>query len=311
MHRRKHFFLVSADRQLALDLASLWPEPEVIWSAFTHGAEVLDALFTDPPDLLVVDDPLADMTVAELTRMIKAENVYRQLPVVQCLTSAELAAIRSFTRLEMDDFLVKPLEAFLARARLLLAYYRSTRELDASPLTKLPGNTSITHKIQELIDRQEEFALAYVDLDHFKSFNDRYGFSRGDEVLHMTARVITNSIRGIMETDAFIGHVGGDDFVFIVPASDVERICHQLMANFDSIVPYFYDEQDRLRRSISSLDRRGREQIFPLMSISIAVVINWGAKLRHFGEASQIAMNLKKEAKKNPRSCYVLDKRAT
>lgn len=305
----KHFFLVTADPVLEGSLRALWPEDEVKWTCFGRGSSALEFLFSDPPDLLVVDENLPDMAGTELVRLIKGENVYRQLPVVICLAGEDLVERLDFSTLEIDDFLVKPLCPSTAKGRLVLACHRATRELDASPLTKLPGNTSITHKIQDLIDRREDFALAYIDLDHFKSFNDKYGFSRGDEVLLMTARVIVNSIRGFMGANTFVGHVGGDDFVFIVPPDKAESACRQVIDNFDSIVPHFYDQEDRARGAIHSLDRRGREQVFPLMAISIAVVFNRDGRLGHFGEASQIAMNLKKEAKKNPRSCYVLDKR--
>ena len=306
----KHFFLVTADPKLEGSLRALWPEDEVKWTCFGRGTSALEFLFSEPPDLLVVDERLPDLAGADLVRLIKGENVYRQLPVVLCLAGEDVAETLDFSTLEIDDFLIKPLSAATAKARLVLAYHRSTRELDASPLTKLPGNTSIIHRIQDLIDRQEDFALAYIDLDHFKSFNDKYGFSRGDEVLLMTARVIVNSIRGFMGTNTFVGHVGGDDFVFIVPPDKAENACRQVIDNFDSIVPHFYDQEDRARGAIHSLDRRGNEQVFPIMAISIAVVFNRGGRLKHFGEASQIAMNLKKEAKKNPGSCYVMDKRS-
>jgi diguanylate cyclase (GGDEF)-like protein len=310
MKESKHFFLVTADPKLEGSLRALWPEEEIKWTCFGRGTSALEFLFSEPPDLLVVDEQLPDLAGAELIRLIKGENVYRQLPVVLCLAGEDVAETMDFSTLEVDDFLVKPLSPATAKARLILAYHRSTRELDASPLTKLPGNTSIIHKIQDLIDRQEDFALAYIDLDHFKSFNDKYGFSRGDEVLLMTARVIVNSIRGFMGTNTFVGHVGGDDFVFIVPPDKAESACQQVIDNFDSIVPHFYDQEDRSRGAILSLDRQGNEQVFPIMAVSIAVVFNRAGRLEHYGEASQIAMNLKKEAKKDPRSCYVMDKRS-
>lgn len=306
----KHFFLVTPDPALRASMWELWPEEEIRWTVFERGTAALEHLFSNPPDLLVVDERLPDLPGAELVRLIKGENVYRQLPVVLCLGAEDSVAGLDFSVLEIDDFLVLPLSPPIVRARLTLAYHRATRELDASPLTKLPGNTSIIHKIQELIDREEDFALAYIDLDHFKSFNDKYGFSRGDEVLLMTARVIVNTIRGFMGASTFVGHVGGDDFVFIVPPDKAESACRQVIDNFDSIVPHFYDQEDRARGAIHSLDRQGNAQVFPLMAISLAVVLNREGRLKHYGEASQIAMNLKKEAKKNPKSCYVLDKRA-
>jgi diguanylate cyclase (GGDEF)-like protein len=255
----------------------------------------------------VVDNHLPDFRGEDLVRLIKSENVYRQVPVVLCLEPSDLPL--SVARVEIDDFLVRPLQGDVVKSRLDLAVMRASRELDANPLTRLPGNTSIIHKIQTLIDAREYFALIYADLDHFKSFNDKYGFSRGDEVLMMTARVIVNTIRGLARMHSFVGHVGGDDFVCTLPADKAEPACKALIENFDSIVPHFYDREDRIRGSIVSKNRQGHEQTFPLMAISLAVVFNTNCKLTHYGQASQIAMNLKKEAKKNPASSYVLDRR--
>jgi len=195
------------------------------------------------------------------------------------------------------------------RARVALALARASRSLDANPLNKLPGNTSIIGRIQDLIDHRVDFALAYADLDYFKSFNDKYGFSRGDEVLMMTARIIVNTVRAIGGPKAFVGHVGGDDFVFILTPDRVEDACRAVVRSFDDIVPHFYDAADREHGYIQSVDREGNHRAFPLMALSIAVIFNRDGRLKHYGEASQLAMNLKKKAKENPKSCYVLDQR--
>lgn len=307
--RRKHFFLITQDQELREILGALWSGEEVSWTYFSRGSEALEYLFHSPPDLLVVDTMLSDFKGEDLVRLIKSENVYRQVPVLLCLDQEDLPL--DFSQVEVDDFLLRPLDPAEVRSRLDLALFRASRELDASPLTKLPGNTSIIHKIQSLLDNGDDFALIYADLDHFKSFNDKYGFSRGDEVLLMTARVIVNTIRGIAQINSFVGHVGGDDFVCTLPSAKAEQACRALIENFDSIVPNFYDRDDRARGCIVSKDRQGKEQTFPLMAISLAVVFNANGKLTHYGQASQIAMNLKKEAKKNLKSCYVLDRRCS
>ncbi len=308
MKRTKKFFLICARKDVTDALTALWSADEVEWTCFQSGTEAIERLFNDPPDLLVVDAFLPGLSGPEIIKLIKSENVYRQLPVVICLEQESMDI--DFATVEADDFLCLPIDTREAKIRLELTLFRASRELDASPLTKLPGNTSIVNRIQDMMDRKEDFALIYSDLDHFKSFNDKYGFSRGDEVLLMAARVIVNGVRSrITDGSAFIGHVGGDDFVCIVPPDMAEPVCQTIIASFDSIVPSFYDIEDQERRSIVSTDRQGKLQTFPLMAISLAVVFNIGGKLRHFGQASQISMNLKKKAKKNPASCYVLDQR--
>ncbi len=302
-------FLVSADEERVAFFLGLWPKEDVEWTVFQRGPMAVEQVFNSPPDLLVVDADLPQLSGPALVNMVKSENVYRQLPVVLCLKQDELAAGLDFGGVEVDDFLLYPVSAVEAKARLSLTIHRASRELDANPLTKLPGNTSIIHRIQDLIDRQEPFALAYVDLDHFKSFNDKYGFSRGDEVLMMSARVIVNTIRSFPGKLSFVGHVGGDDFVFILPIEVMETACQRIVESFDGIVPHFYDQEDQERGEILSTDRKGKMQKFPIMTVSIAVLFNTDGRLKHYGEASQIAMNLKKKAKAQPGSSYVLDRR--
>jgi diguanylate cyclase (GGDEF)-like protein len=301
--------VLSPGEELAALFAAAFSPAEVEVTALARGRGAVETLFIDPPDLLVVDAALADLPGLELVAMVKSENVYRQLPVAFVMDEAALAEDIDWCAAEVDELLTRPLTAPMLRARISLTLARASRSLDANPLTKLPGNTSIIGRIQERIDRKEDFALAYADLDYFKSFNDKYGFSRGDEVLMMTARIIVNTVRAVGGAKAFVGHVGGDDFVFILPVDQVEAACQAVVRSFDDIVPHFYDADDRERGFIQSVDREGNRRSFPLMAISIAVVFNRDGRLTHYGEASQMAMTLKKKAKENPRSCYVLDKR--
>ena len=307
--RRQNAFLLSPDPDLAKLLTGLWPDEVMRFMVFERGRRAIEHLFNDPPDLLVVDNRLPDISGAEVATLVKSENVYRQLPVILVLDQADLDHSWDWDQVEVDDFLVRPLRGEEARARVNLTMLRAMRALDANPLSKLPGNTSIIQRIQSLIDRKEDFALAYCDLDYFKSFNDKYGFSRGDEVLMMSARVVVNTIKAYGGPRTFVGHVGGDDFVFITPPETVELTCRKVVESFDAIVPQFYDAKDREQGCIRSTDRQGQVRTFPLMAVSIAVIFNRGGRLKHYGEASALAMSLKKKAKENPKSCYVLDQR--
>jgi len=307
--RRQTAFLLSPDASLAAMLRSLWPPDVLGFTVFEKGGRAIEHLFTDPPDLLIVDNRLADIPATEVANLVKSENVYRQLPVVMCVDPVDVETPWNWNVIEVDDFLVRPFNPSEVRDRINLTLCRAMRALDANPLSKLPGNTSIIQRIQQLIEAGEDFALAYCDLDYFKSYNDKYGFSRGDEVLMMTARLIVNTIRSYQGIMSFVGHVGGDDFVFILPPDKVEDACRRIIAAFDDIVPHFYDPDDRKRGNITSMDREGKARIFPLMAVSIAVVVNTGGRLTHYGEVSSIAMGLKKKAKENPRSCYVIDQR--
>lgn len=222
--RKQIAFLLSPDVLLKEMLQQLWA-PEVLeFHVFEQGGRAIDHLFTNPPDLLVVDNRLTDISGKEVANLVKSENVYRQVPVVMCVDPIDVEEPWNWNQVEVDDFLVRPFNPSEVRDRINLTLCRAMRALDANPLSKLPGNTSIIQRIQQLIDSGEDFALAYCDLDYFKSYNDKYGFSRGDEVLMMTARLIVNTIRRYQSVQSFVGHVGGDDFVFILPGQGGGRL---------------------------------------------------------------------------------------
>lgn len=307
--RKQTAFLLSPDKAFAEMLQGLWSRDVLEFRVFEKGTTAIEHLFNAPPDLLMVDNRLDDISGQEVANLVKSENVYRQLPVVMCVDPIDVETPWNWNKIEVDDFLVRPFNPSEVRDRINLTLCRAMRALDANPLSKLPGNTSIIQRIQSLIDNGEDFALAYCDLDYFKSYNDKYGFSRGDEVLMMSARLIVNTIRSYQGVQSFVGHVGGDDFVYILPPDKVEDSCKRIIAAFDDIVPHFYDPEDRARGNITSVDREGNTKVFPLMAISLAVVINTDGRIKHYGEVSSIAMGLKKKAKEDPKSSYVLDKR--
>lgn len=309
--RKQTAFLLSPDKVLAETLQKLWSSEVLEFKVFEKGSGAIEHIFNEPPDLLVVDNRLDDISGREVANLVKSENVYRQLPVVMCVDPIDVEEPWNWNKVEVDDFLVRPFNPSEVRDRINLTLCRAMRALDANPLSKLPGNTSIIQRIQQLIDSGEDFALAYCDLDYFKSYNDKYGFSRGDEVLMMSARLIVNTIKSYQGVQSFVGHVGGDDFVYIVPPDIVEATCKRIIKDFDDIVPHFYDLEDRKRGNITSVDREGNTKVFPLMAISLAVVINTDGRIKHYGEVSAIAMGLKKKAKEDPKSSYVLDQRQT
>ena len=175
--------LLSSDEAFVETVTSLWPEDVMHWQVLRSGRAALDIMFVTPPDLLVVDMRLADLPGDAVLRILKSENVYRQICAVLCMDEATLHGGMDWATTEADDFVLLPATVVELRARLELAMLRATRTLDANPLTHLPGNTSILLDIQTRIDRGEDFGLGYADLDNFKAFNDKYGFSRGDEAL--------------------------------------------------------------------------------------------------------------------------------
>lgn len=302
---------VGDDDAIKETLLRIWGPDTAAWTFFRTGKEAAGVLLTSPPDILLCSMTLPDMPGLDVAKLLKEENVYSQVPVLLCVTVADAESHDNWGNVIADDFLVFPGHDAVLKARLDLARSRASRTLDANPLTRLPGNTSIIRRTQGLIDQNQNFALGYCDLDYFKPFNDKYGFSRGDEVLMMTSRIILNSVHNLNLPFSFVGHVGGDDYVFIVPIEAAESVCQKIIGAFDAIIPRFYDEDDREKSCIISVDRQNQVCTFPLMAISIAVVFNREGSLKHYGEASSLAMSLKKVAKGSTMSSYAMDRRGT
>jgi diguanylate cyclase (GGDEF)-like protein len=303
-------FLVTPDRSLQNRVLAFWTTPPACWKVFTEASEIMQNILGDLPDILVCGMYNKEMNGAQIAGMIKSENIYSRIPVLLCLTPDDFDRTFSPGQSAVDDYFVLPGSDQDFKNRIELTIRRARRSQDSNPLTKLPGNTSIINCLQGCIDRREFFSMGYCDLDFFKSFNDKYGFARGDEILMMTARIIVNTLRLVSPDNCFVGHIGGDDFIFVLPAALAEEACQKIIDAFDRIVPQFYDAEDRQKGGIISKDRQGVWRSFPFMALSIAVVSNHGHKLTHVGEASYIAMALKKKAKEVPTSTYVLDMRS-
>jgi diguanylate cyclase (GGDEF)-like protein len=262
--------------------------------------------FNSTPDLIVLNDDVIDTGTAEITSTIKSDPLFGHLPVIAIINDI-VTLNRTYLKSIIDDYIRAPFDEKDITFRIDLCISRAEKILETNPLTRLPGNITIIKEIQRRIDSDDFFALAYADIDYFKPFNDAYGFSRGDEVIRMTGRLISNIIK-MYGKDSFIGHVGGDDFIFIF-SGDVERICKELITNFDGIVPTFYDTADREKGFIESIDREGNKKSFPLLSLSIGIAHNTNRKFSHYGKVSEIATELKSYAKRFKGSCYKIDNR--
>jgi GGDEF domain-containing protein len=181
--------------------------------------------------------------------------------------------------------------------------------LDASPLTRLPGNIAIEQVLKGKMLHDEKFALCYIDLDDFKAYNDRYGYARGSELIKLTGEVIHRAKSEHGDPDDFIGHIGGDDFVLITSPDNIEPVCQAIITAFDDAVPAHYDADDRAHGYIEGTDRYGVTRRFPLMSISIAVVSDARRTFTSPLEIARVATEVKDYVKSLPGSNYLVDRR--
>ncbi len=267
-------------------------------------------LVHDPPCLVLAAEGTNGRSADTLARELRADPFLGRLPLIILVRDIRINDL-DWATLGVDDYIAVPYRPDEVSQRVRLCLSRLERSLDANPLTRLPGNSTILHETTSRIDSRAPFALAYLDLDNFKSFNDLYGYARGDEVLVVTCRILTTVVSEQAGTDGFVGHVGGDDFVFMSVPATMEAICQTLIKRFDLVIPDFYDPEDRQKGFIDSVDRRGNHERFPIMSLSIAVVTNEHRTISHPGDVSKIASELKKIAKSRPGSVYVRDHRGT
>jgi GGDEF domain-containing protein len=181
--------------------------------------------------------------------------------------------------------------------------------LDASPLTRLPGNIAIERVLERRLHNEEHFAVCYADLDNFKAFNDRYGYVKGSDLIKATAEIIYETVKALADSDAFVGHVGGDDFVMVVAADKVTAVCEGVIDRFNPTVIAFYDDEDRDRGGIDGVDRYGVPRFFPLMTISIAVIICSRGDFDSAVEIARSAAEIKDYVKEKPGSSYFISRR--
>jgi GGDEF domain-containing protein len=192
--------------------------------------------------------------------------------------------------------------------RLELVLRRADRDVSVHPTTRLPGTALIQRDIQERLQAGGGVAVCYADLDHFKEFNDRYGYNSGDKVILLLSRILRDVVRAL-SPGGFVGHIGGDDFIFNVPVGDLEACCDEIVEIFDELIPYQYTEEDLRAGYFLGRDRRGAVHRIPLMTLSIGVVTDQNVAFSHTGQVSELAAEMKSYAKSLPGPKYVVDRR--
>ncbi|MCK5581539.1 MAG: response regulator [Candidatus Omnitrophica bacterium] len=306
---QKQKILTIDDDTDILDVLDLTLSEEFEIFQASNGQEGLQLIQNKSPDLIVCDCVMPVMNGREFCKAVKKDLLLQHIPIIMLTGKGEVKDMVGGINDGADDYLVKPFEpdALLARIRMVLR--RTVRSLDANPLTHLPGNTSIMEEFQKAIDAKTSFAVGYADLNKFKIYNDKYGFEKGDEVIREVARLLIRVVHATAGTDAFIGHVGGDDFIFITDDAVIDRVCQNIIDELDLIVPRFYNEEDLNAGYVVGKDRLGNEIKTSLLSISIGIVSNASQAITHVAQVGEIGAELKKYAKSFHKNIFVRDKR--
>ncbi|MBF0512013.1 MAG: response regulator [Candidatus Omnitrophica bacterium] len=306
---RKERILIIDDDADIRDVLNLTLSEHFTTFEANNGQEGLDIVKTKNPDLIITDYNMPVMNGAEFCRHLRRDILLRHLPIIMLTGKGETKDMVTGIESGADDYLVKPFEpeALLARIRMILK--RTTRSLDANPLTHLPGNSSIMEEFQNHIDIGKPFAVGYADLDKFKVYNDKYGFEHGDEIIRALARILIETTLRHCGQEAFVGHVGGDDFIFICDDAKVDAVSSDIIDAFDKIVPSFYNESDQRAGFIVGTDRQGNSIKAGLVSVSIGIVSNMNQKITHVAQIGELGAELKKLAKLVGKSNFQRDQR--
>lgn len=276
-----------------------------------NGKEGLELAQKKDPNIIICDYMMPEMNGVEFCQAIKKDILLQHIPVIMLTGKGEVKDKVDGLESGADDYLVKPFEPDELLARIQMHLKRAVRSLDANPLTHLPGNAAIMTELQQKIDENQNFAVGYADVNKFKIFNDLYGFEKGDEIIRATARILIETSQEKGGPHTFVGHVGGDDFVFITDDPLIDVMCQSIIEKFDEIAPSFYNKEDREKGYVVGKDRQGHEIKAELLSLAIGIVSAKKQRITHVAQISEIEAELKKYAKSFKKSIYVRDKRET
>lgn len=277
--------------------------------AIGDGEAAHDAAVDWRPDIIVLDLVLGATTGEEILAELRRDFRTRLIPVVFLTVRNSLKDKVEHLLSGADDYVTKPFIPEELVARLHAVITRATTTRDLNPLTGMSGNSDILREITHRLVGHERFAVLYPDIDEFKSYNDHYGFVRGDDVIKTLSTIILEVLEENPSKRQFAGHVGGDDFVVLTEPQFAERIADEITSRFDAAVPALYDLADRERGWIEYEERNGNKIRAEFVSVSIGVVIAEPGSYPSAAALSARAAEVKGVAKRMPGSKWVLDRR--
>ncbi len=261
------------------------------------------------PSLIIIDEDTTDVNIVEFCKSIRSNEDNSITPIIVVSSNRDREHVVNVLKTDVEYYIKKPLheEYFYYTIKNIVGLLTKNRRV--SPLTGLPGNVQIQTEMKKRLLNKETFAMLYFDLDNFKAYNDVYGFANGDEIIKFTARTMSKHIHQLESSESFIGHIGGDDFVAIIEPTDYDKLCQNIIAEFDKLVVDFYNEVDVERGFVEVANRRGIIEQFPLTSISIAVLEVDSKIYKTTLEIGEVAGQVKHKAKAILGSTYVINKR--
>ena len=272
-------------------------------------SEQIDVALRNIPTIIIINEDAIDVDTVELCKKIRNDDDNSITPVIVVSSNSDKEHRIEILKESVEYYIKKPVNAqylyyTIKNLGRLLSINRRI-----SPLTGLPGNVQIHAELKKRISNRENFSVLYLDLDNFKAYNDVYGFLKGDEIIKYTADTIVRCVHNYIHEGAFVGHIGGDDFIAIVPILNCDEICKNIIASFDAHVTKFFTEEDVEKGYIEVANRRGIIEQFPLTSISIGVVEADVGRFANMLEIGEVGAQVKHNAKSVMGSSYFIDRR--
>ncbi|MCK6545291.1 response regulator [Myxococcota bacterium] len=305
----RRILVVEDDRTIQLMLKKTFNYARELTIAET-AERGLELLLGRELDFVVTDLVLPGMDGLEMIKRARRSFVGACVPIMVLTGSTEENVLLDCFREGADDFMVKPFSPAELRTRVASIYLRQRVARDMNPLTRLPGNLVLKREIGARIELGHPFAVCYVDLDHFKAFNDSHGFDQGDRAIMIMAELLRSFAMDVPAARAFIGHVGGDDFVALVEPSMIEALARHVHAGFAAATLGFYTPEELARGTVFIENRRGELEETPLLSVSIGALLSEPGGLDDLRKIARVAADVKKMAKKIPGNSLFVDRRS-
>lgn len=273
------------------------------------GSSVLEIVRREQPDIIIIDCNLPVIDGFKVSRTLKEDFLTAHIPIIILIDKRQIRKKMLEIEQGVDDYITNPPDPIDLEVRLEMALRRTAHQLHANALTRLPGNRQIEKVIQSRMEEGAIFSVAYYDIDNFKSFNDKYGYMKGDSVIRHTAYIIATTVKKCGNKRDFVGHIGGDDFVVVTTPGRDRLIASESILSFNRTIPFHYNKGDRGDGYIVVKDRKGDISNMPLMSISIAIVNNKDCKLQNMMELMEIIAEIKSYLKTLQGSNFLVNRR--
>ena len=271
--------------------------------------EELDIALKNIPSLIIINEDNIDEDIISICEKIKKDDDNTITPVIVLSSNKDHDHRINLLKLGVTHYIINPIKDdffYYTIQNTLNLIYINRR---VSPLTGLPGNVQIQAEMKKRFSLKETFAMIYIDLDNFKAYNDIYGFLKGDQIIKFTAKIILKNVHTDEYADSFVGHIGGDDFVAIVSETNYEKICQNIITDFDTNILKYFTDEDVERGYLEVENRKGIMEQFPLTSISIGVVEVEENRFANVLEIGEAGASVKHLAKTIQGSTYVIDRR--